>query len=89
MSDKTLGICFYIVAAVLLIPALTGIFVDSSLMPTFCNRHCWVDKLIESLFGGKASKVFNGIGWLLAALMCFYAGYRARHLPERRPKGNE
>lgn len=79
MSDKAIGTCFYVFGALLLMPAFAGIFIDSALVDTLCNRYCWAYTLIADLFGTRVSKIANGFIWLTMAALCFYSGYKSRH----------
>jgi hypothetical protein len=79
MSKRAIGVCFYVLGVMLLMPAFAGIFIDSPVVHESCARYCWAFRLGTALFGATVTKVLNGIVWLFLSLLMFYMGYKVRH----------
>jgi hypothetical protein len=86
MSDKALGICFYVLAMLLMMPAIAGIIIDSPQVHMPCNRYCWLYDLLAELWGASLSRKLQGFMWLVFAMASFIFGWKLRHR-SRLPSG--
>jgi hypothetical protein len=71
-----LRIAGFVVAALLLVPAIASFTVGGQIGSQGCRRMCWVYEIAARLLGGESANILAGMVWLALSAGFFWISVR-------------